>query len=193
MPVVPLGLQLVMTYSGPGGSTATNVLNFIDIGGTFDQASVDTVATAWANYWEAFGSSAWSVDPSVEALDLTVDPPAVLDADTGGPVGSDASAPLTPGCALVVSLRAASGGRSGRGRIYLPGVPDSSVDTAGTVSSGLITDLITDFTTMAVAAAGAGFIPAVYSRTDGIVRAVSSFGVSPVIDTQRRRQGRLDA
>ena len=191
MPVVPVGLRMVATYSGPGGATAANVLHFVDIGGDFDQATMDGLAEDWANAWAACSSDEWEADQLFECLDLSVDPPALILADSGAPAGTDTSDPLPPASTVCVSLRAASGGRSGRGRAYLPGVPESGVDSAGQLLGGTVTDYLGNMGAFGIAAGSAGWAWAVYSRTDGVVRIASAIAVDANLDTQRRRQQRL--
>lgn len=182
---------MVATYSGPGGSTAANVLHFIDAGGNFDAATMDDLAAAWATRWAACSSSAWAADSQFETFDLSVDPAPSIIAASGSPAGTDSSIPLPPASTICVSLRTPTGGRRGRGRAYMPGVPDSGVDTAGIIGSGTITDYLANLTLFATDAASLGWIWAVYSRTDGVVRVVTALGVDGVLDTQRRRQARL--
>lgn len=191
MPIVPAGLRMVATYQGPGGATAANVLHFVDIGGDFDQATMDGLAQDWADAWAACSSDQWTADPLFECLDLTSDPPALILADSGAPSGTDTSVPLPPASTVCVSLRAASGGRSGRGRAYLPGVPDSGVDSAGQLLSGTVTDYLGNMAAFGIAAGSAGWGWAVYSRTDGVCRIATTIGVDANLDTQRRRQQRL--
>jgi hypothetical protein len=191
MPEVPGLLQLVPTYTGPEGATAANVLSFAFAGGDFDQSTVDDIAQAWEDFWVLFASDEWVIDAGMQATWFDIDPPGELLALNGGSAGSDTSDPLPPACAIVVSLRTSENSRRGRGRFYLPGVPDSGVSTGGILVGSLVTDLLTDFQAFGTACFVVGFVPAVYSRTDGVQRAVSTVSVDPVLDTQRRRQNRL--
>lgn len=192
MPAVTGGAQFVATYVGPGGATAANIHALANIGGDFDQAAVDNIADAWADFWSAFASDEWSLNAGMEFRDLRVDPYDVLIAGNGAVAGTDSSDPELPAIAAVVSISAATGGRRGKGRMYLPGVPASSTSTGGTLDAGFITATLADYVTFSVAVAGEGWVPAVYSRSDGVVRGVATVGMSPIVDTQRRRQGRLE-
>lgn len=193
MPVVPSSALVIPTYTGPGGATAANVLAFRSIGGAFDATRMDFIAAEWADFWQAFAADAWSIDVDAEARNLTSDPYGVFIANTGGGTGSDSSDSETPAVAMCVSTQSGSGGRRGRGRFYLPGVPISSIDEAGLIDSGFITATLADYASFGASIAGVGWVPAVYSRTDGLTRVVESASISPYVDTQRRRQGRLDA
>lgn len=193
MPTAPDGAQVVFTYTGPGGASAANVLAFRSIGGDFDQTRMDHIAAEWADFWQAFASDAWSIDTDAEAFDLSLDPHPQLIANTGGGAGSDSADSETPQVAVCVSLQSFVAGRRGRGRIYLPGVPISSVDEAGLLDSGFITDTLSDLGDFGTSIAGVGWVLAVYSRLDSVVRSTAGISISPYCDTQRRRQARLDA
>ena len=193
MPAVLLTSQLVATYGGPDGAFAANVLHFISIGGDFDQGTGDDIATAWGNYWESIGQENWAIDASLEWRDLREDPPEVLNVETLGNNGDSVSAPLPANVTACLSIAAASGGRSGRGRIYLPGIADEYV-TGSLITVPFINAAVEGYQAFATEVATlSGWVPAVYSRTDGGSRIVASVGMSNVVDTQRRRTQRLEA
>lgn len=192
MPAVTGGAQFVPTYQGPAGATAANVIALANIGGTFNQATIDEIDVAWKAFFGAFASDEWTCLAGTEFRDLRVDPYNILISGTGAVAGSDTSDPEPPAVAACVSIRAASGGRRGRGRFFLPGVPDSSVSTGGVMDTGFVEDTLDDFIDFSLACAAVGWVPAVYSRTDGVVRGIASVSMSRIVDTQRRRQGRLE-
>lgn len=193
MPTAAGGAQFVATYSGPSGATAANVMALVSIGGTFNQATVDFIADQWIDFWKAFGVDSWTVHGDMQFLDLSSDPHPELIADASSIVGTDTSDAELPQVAAVLSLKAATGGRRGRGRIYLPGVPDSSVSEGGVIDAGLVSDTLDDYVTFGAACASVGWIPAVYSRTDGVVRAATVISMNEYCDTQRRRMERIGA
>lgn len=191
MPVVPLTARLEQTYRSTGAATATNVLHFITLGGTFTQAVMDDLQLAWSSAMDNVLNANWLIEGAIRCLDLRVDPPDEIftaNADDAGQVTGPA---LPPACAAVIST---SGGanRRRRGRIYLPGMTESEWSDDGQAGTGVaaaIADAFEDFATAAVSSAG--WVPAVYSRTDGVSRVVTSFTVDGNLDTQRRRQQRL--
>lgn len=68
-----------------------------------------------------------------------------------GAVGGSTGEAAGPGVALLVKKVTALGGRKNRGRLYFPGIPEGSVDSAGAVAGGFLTaaegaftDLVTD-------------------------------------------------
>lgn len=191
MPAVPLCMQFVPTYTADTGETAANVMHFIDIGGDFDQATVDGILEAWSVFWAPLSNEGWNLDDTALFRDLSVDPSTDLVAAFESENGQGSGDHLPANCAWVLSLIAGSGGRRGRGRVYVPGLGDS--DAGGSLlGPGFITAALTGFTTYATTCAvDFGWVPAVYSRTDGIARVVASGSVDNVVDSQRRRSQRL--
>lgn len=55
--------------------------------------------------------------------------------------GGATSAPLPQNCAILVRKRSALAGREGRGRMYIPGHPETQVDAAGVLDSTANADL----------------------------------------------------
>lgn len=116
-----------------------------------------------------------------------------------GPV-IEAGAPATPagGSANVTGLASGCslikwgtdlGGRSGKGRTYLPGLPVGSVGTDGrTYTPAHITAMQTAISNY-LAAGGwpTGVRPAVISFTKGTASPITSGAPSPIIGLQRRR------
>lgn len=191
MPVVPLTLQVQYPYRSTGSATATNVLHFLDIGGAFSQANMDDLCQAWRDEMEAALSDDWALGGTVRCLDLSQDPPAEIYADAPENFGDISGDALTPASTAVVSLSAGASRRR-RGRIYFPGQVESNYDLDGNMQAGYVALLAASFSLAATAiATNSGYVPAVYSRVDGVSRAVTSFGVDDVLDTQRRRQQRI--
>lgn len=191
MPTVPLGLRVVATYLGPGGATAANVMHFINIGGDFDSTAMAHIADGWIGFWKQMASSSWLCNGLMEASDLTVDPPDVIFANGTTETGDGASACLPAQCAFVLSLRSV-GGRRGRGRIYLPGITEGDVTDGSQVDAAFVALAVAEFSDYASEIATTdGWLPAIYSRTDGVVRAALTVGADTVVDTQRRRVERL--
>jgi len=152
---------------------------------------MDVIAEAWNDYVTSGMHEDWAVDPTMLAEDIRTDPPSAIIATCTGNNGVGTGNPLPAQCTWVLSLRAATGGRRGRGRVYLPGIGEGDVDDSSKVSALYVSGQVADFTTFSIATAVVGWVPAVYSRTDGVVRVVASIGGDRVIDTQRRRVQRL--
>lgn len=107
--------------------------------------------------------------------------------------GSITSPAMSSNVAAVVSLRTARIGRSYRGRIYIPGIPESLV-----TSNGLDTSLRSALSSLGAAVnsvfTAAGFQTVIASyynngavRTTGHAEPVTSYQVPTTVKTQRRR------
>ena len=107
--------------------------------------------------------------------------------------GGYSSGDVLPATSYLIRKNTAMGGRQGRGRMYWPGVPNSEVDNAGNVSSGVLTDLSVAFTELYTEMAAAD-MPLVLLRAAGspVTEPEPLTGLSPqsVVATQRRRQRR---
>lgn len=191
MPVVPLTSQFVFGYSGSGGVTAANIVAFLNIGGDFDSTAGDIIGDAWANFYETVGHEDWSFLSNSLWKDLRTDPADELVIDHAVGTGDATGGVLPAQCAAVLGL-SAGGGRRRKGRIYIPGIAESYVDDGSRLVNTYAPAAVAAFQDFATTCAvDAGWVPAVYSRTDGVARAVSSIGMDDVIDTQRRRVNRL--
>lgn len=182
---------MIVNYSGSGGVTATNVLAFHSIGGTFGQTNVNAMTDEWLNLWASIGSVNWSVDAGIEMQSLASDPHPALFGHGDVTNGNLSSANSPANVAMCVSYHTAAGGRSGRGRTYLPGMIDSNVTDDSRFEDAFIADVIDAYSTFTVAISVVGWILAVYSRTLNEVNAVSGLSIDGVVDTQRRRVERL--
>lgn len=122
------------------------------------------------------------------------DPPLVGSSGTTG-AGDETGTLLPQNSAYLVHKRTNTGGRGGRGRLYIPGVFESEVDNLGNVSSGelaqwngVLADWLAGFATLAP-------FPAemvVLHDSEGAhaadpPRVVTLLTMDPVISTQRRR------
>jgi hypothetical protein len=114
--------------------------------------------------------------------------------DTGASVvepisfgGAGASAQSAPNVAMLVQKGTNLGGRKGRGRLFIPGVPEASVDPSGIIAAGTITalnavlgDFITDLQT--------NDVPMVLLHSDSTTPTpVTSLNINATAATQRRR------
>lgn len=191
MPPVPNTVRLVPQYSAFDGSNAANVLHFFEVGGDFDQATGDGILDLWQDWWVAVSNANWAIDSGALWQDLREDPPPTLTATVAGANGLGSGDAMPSQCCTCMSIRATTGGRRGAGRIYIPGLGDG--DATGAIFPGThLTAMQSGLAGFALdAATDFGWALAVYSRTDGISRIVQSIAVDGVVDTQRRRSGRL--
>lgn len=103
-------------------------------------------------------------------------------------------------CSLVVTLRTATTGRSGRGRVYLPFTRAAQLQTDGQVGVGAIASVADAFKGFSDSVIGAmsGSLPGyqgpyVVSGTHGVANAVTRFIIDSKVDTQRRREDKQAA
>ena len=120
-----------------------NDLFFELSGGGINVANLTTLAVAVEDWWALNVANLLSFDWSttrVSAIDLTsITGPAVdVPSSTVGGFSGEAAPNNVAAC---VSFRTASRGRSGRGRNFVPGIPNSEI-TLNTLSSGFIGDLL---------------------------------------------------
>jgi hypothetical protein len=110
------------------------------------------------------------------------DEAAALNGSGGSSVG--------PNTAFLVHKATAFGGHAGRGRMYLPGVPEASVDSPGTLAAGVASAINSDLTTFFNALTTAG-IPMVLLHGDSsplvTPTPVTGIQVATTVATQRRR------
>lgn len=115
---------------------------------------------------------------------------------TSGVAGSVATGQLPPNVAVVASHKTATFSRRGRGRVYLPPLPEGSVNDDGVLGAAFKTALNTAWNSWVVGIqnsvpAGQTATHSVVSLTGGTVSSVTSRVVKGRVDTQRRRLSRL--
>jgi hypothetical protein len=105
-------------------------------------------------------------------------------------VGTDATGPVPPQCAVVVSLRTALFNKAGRGRFYLPALSTDKV-AAGRILTAARDSCAVASQKMVQSLNGAGYIVCVYHRATKTHDNVTQVSVGDVFDTQRRRRDKL--
>lgn len=109
-------------------------------------------------------------------------------------IAGTASAPtVTPQVSALVQKVTGVGGRTGRGRIYFPGIPEAQVSGGGILSNAWIDGLTIAFNAMSVDTSGDGLVPALLHGVDSPVSApylITSFNCDIRCATQRRRNRR---
>jgi hypothetical protein len=151
--------------------------------GTITPTSVSTLLTGLFNWVNTTLSPLLSRDLSftrIRAVDLSSATGLAQEQAIGAVGGVDVEA-APNNVAACVSLRTAQRGRSGRGRNFVPGIPNSVI-TLNTLDPTFITDLVSAYSTLIGAGAFvAGWELVVLSRvTGGVPRAVG-IGI-PVTD-----------
>lgn len=65
-------------------------------------------------------------------------PPVPYDSDVPSTPGSGTQEPLPSNCAMLIRKRTSQSGRRGRGRMYVPGVAEGTVDANGVVATATV-------------------------------------------------------
>lgn len=109
------------------------------------------------------------------------------DLAAGLPGGTSGSA-LTPNTALLVKKLTATGGRSGAGRMFWPGVPEGTVTDNGSVPGGALATIQTRFDDFFDYMTD-HFVPLVLLHAEASLSPylITALSVQPTAATQRRR------
>ncbi len=117
---------------------------------------------------------------------------------TGDRPGGGAAAALPQNCAYLVHKRTAAPGRRGRGRLFIPGVPEGLTDARGLISAAQVTGMQTALNLLLARYSGDGTTPlgkwmvVLHTIADLAVpgpppNRVTALTCDPTIATQRRR------
>lgn len=158
------------------------------------QTQADFIATDFNNLATTSGNPMGFIDSDsgydkltvYSYLDTSGKATHVAEADLGH-VGTSSSGSLPNQCSLVCSLRTATAGRRGRGRVYLP--CNDTVMSSGQVASGNVGQLATwmaAFLTSVNGDLGDQHV-VVLSQVSGTAHPITSVVVDSKIDIQRRR------
>lgn len=156
--------------------------------GASPEAAADAIATHWST---VFPSAALANDYTFAGVKLIVGqdggPPSIAEAPRSIP-GTSGAAPLPQNCAVLVKKSTARGGRSGRGRMYLPAgmLQESLVSSNGVLTPAFRSDMGFAMTSFGIA------VPMVLlhdsdSPGDLAPDPVTQLTVDSRIATQRRR------
>lgn len=110
---------------------------------------------------------------------------------TGSDGGSGSATLMPPSVSMLLVKRTLLGGRKGRGRMFLPAPPENQVDNVGNIDSTYRGNVEATMITMLEAAAGAladeGAQPVLLHTDDTEPTDITTFALSGVIASQRRR------
>ena len=194
MPVIPLGYaQANFRYAGsalPHGAEWTLGLNLEgggltpvqvaeDLHGFYEAANFDTEMPSSMALQEVYVKFGPSETGASGVFTGTV---------TG--TGSTATA---PNCSWLIHKNTASGGRAGRGRMYIPGVEEATVGVDGDLDNTAVALMQTSSNTFWTAIGGSTFSPVVLHSEGSPITTpsvITSFTVDGACATQRRRMRR---
>lgn len=141
--IIPVGFgQATIIYAGTQVPTgAVNTFGFANTGG----ASPLICATAIELIWSTNIMPVLNDDVELSDILIKLGPNATGPTATSGPgdPGGDVGPGATPQVAYLVQKHTGLGGRKGRGRWFIPGVDEESVDQQGLVAAGMVTALQT--------------------------------------------------
>lgn len=192
-------VQFSVRYTPPDGvSLVENVLHFLSTSPPYSPAQMLTAATELYTLWVAnilpSLSNRWALK-EVYAVDLTTQSgPTTTYVPPTPDVGGLDSQSVPQNCALCLTLRTAQRGRSYRGRCYIPGLAEASVD-ASILTSAVGIDLRDGLGDVIIGMSAISWIASIVSRqengtprTSGLVTPITNVAVRDfVIDSQRRR------
>lgn len=178
--------QVSHFFTGVGAPTGAAVTYGVDVSTVTD---LSAVLTAVKNIWDAeimpFVSD--SVTHSETLVKFGPNDTGASGTIASGAVGGDASDQGSPAVAFLIQKRTVLGGREGRGRIYLPGVPEAAIDPDGSIDGGKVTQLQTAFDDFQAALATATIDAYLLHNSATLPTPITAWNVAATAATQRRR------
>lgn len=107
-----------------------------------------------------------------------------------GDAGGSTSAPTSPAVALLIRKVTNFGGRSQRGRFFMPGLPEAAVAPNGLLEAGNQAGWQARYDALYTELDTIGYTPALFHSASSDPTAIASFQVDAMVATQRRRQRR---
>jgi hypothetical protein len=187
---IPTGwAQVNLVFGGPGAPRGAQVVYGAQLVGggalTTPQDYADFARTAWETDIHPglmsgliFVEARVKFGPNATGLDATA---------TSNTAGGLAVSGEAPQVAVLIRKITAQGGRQGKGRMFLPGIPETSV-SGGVVEQGTINVLDANFADWLAAHSLANFPVALLHQEAGISPfIVTEMFTQNIIATQRRR------
>lgn len=191
---IPSGYaQTNLRFTGAGCPTGAEITWGWDISAY--ASDVDTLAedvfTAWGNEVMVYLSDQITLSSCLAKFgpDAT-GPSAIFSGSVGGGDTSDSG---YPGASLLVRKNTAAGGRAGRGRIFVPGIPEAAIGPDGVVDSGKVTQLNTGVTDFLIVLGTPNLEPVILHQPGSPLTTptpITSISAQGQIATQRRRNRR---
>lgn len=182
--------QANLKFGGPAAPEGAEITIGLDLALT--SATPVEVAEAVAAAWDASVAHQQSSSLNFDSVYVKFGPgntgPSGEASGTGGLYASASAVP--PQVSVIVNKGTALGGRSGRGRMFVPGIPEGSVTPAGLIDGGVQSDWNTDLIEFATALAGDDLSLVLLHGPDSPVTVptpITSLIVSAKVGTQRDR------
>lgn len=169
---VPQGAEITFGFSNNADQSAADCAqDFADAWGTSNCDESYSASINMTNVHIKLGPNATGPQ-----ADLAVSFPGVL-----------AGSMVPPNTAFLIRKVTEQGGRQGRGRFFIPGVPEADVDSAGGVLAVRVTALDTIWNTFGTTVALGG-LPLVLLHSDALAPTqITGFATAARVATQRRR------
>ena len=188
MTTIPSGFgEIIFHYDIPGGvgTPAASSLG-VTVPGTTSIGDGPALLAFWETGLQAFTSTA------VALLDIT------LEYNLGAGVqswvyptspvaGSQTGTRMVPQVSYLVKKLTAAPGRSGRGRMYLPGCTSDSVDTNGAVDPSFVSDRNADLVSMLLDMSSSDYSAMLLHSGAGTPNDIVNMSCEVTVATQRRR------
>lgn len=182
--------QANLRFTGGSAPSGAQIVLGVDVRGTTDSPS-EVAQTLYEAY--AIGPLTVSVNTLIlAAVDVKFGPTLTGPSGTftGATTGTLAVTGIQPGTALLVDKNTAAGGRSGRGRVFMPGVTEADVDASGNVGAAYRSAAQAQWFEFGTGMTAAG-IPLVVLHSAGAPittpTPITSFSVQARVATQRKR------
>lgn len=180
----------VVKYTNSATGNHDSIRFGLELVTPLNQADMDRLSNVFRDNLKVMVDSGWSIGPC-SLLYQTVGLRLTLE-NTATEAGTATAAVYSPdNVSVIISKKSLFAGRSGRGRVYFPPVPESLVDEAGQLDSTYVSDLQTQATTLLGAVnADASVVNMVILHEEGSTLAnytVASLLVRNTIGTVRKR------
>lgn len=189
LPVIADTARVALSWFSSDGTSATNVLHVHAPGKTAAQIATILDTRASTVLWHNVSSRAHVQQIEITPLDGTTATQIFNPATPANWVGVGSASNIVEAC-TIIQFRTAQRGARGRGRLFLPFVPEDATEGGILVGSNL-TQPPPQWRIFAdnIASDGATLVVASYVHADQ--HTVTSIGVDQVIGIQRRRVERL--
>lgn len=187
--IIPNAFQVSIEMEVSG----QKIFNVIGIGGNFGTSSAEDVANLVKAAWEKEFSFLAQLTSSVKMVqyivtDLSTSDGAIFRLPSTASGGRTAGNMATLAASALVQLGSGTRNRSSRGRLYLGPLQEVQIDPDGrTLAAGTNVSVTSAAEVFRLHIEAADLRWAVLSRTQKTYSVISSFRVSTIIATQRRR------
>lgn len=193
MPEIPDQFaQINYVFGLTGDNEEMMVTDGLDLNateGTDDLAIVNAAFTAFQTRFKAFFYSAYTIKRVDGRFNRGAGIISVSSSAT--PVtGTGSSQPLPQNCAYLIHKQTAAGGRTGKGRWYLPSAAEGVVDSVGNIDGATITAMnsaLASYISDMGAIVGVNSTTLLHSLVGDVPNQIVSMVLDGKIATQRRR------